>query len=93
MAKTNVVIAAFLWMLVGIMIVPFLVREFRQPTNVVRQPTNEEGYNAQRVQSAAEANVEQKPPTDHAWEAPLTLLVPPTPQAPQIQQPPQRSVI
>jgi hypothetical protein len=73
MAKTKIVIAAFLWMLVGIMVVPFLVRElpflvrqFAQPTNVVRQPTNAEGYNAQRVQSAAVVNV----PTDHAWEAP-----------------------
>jgi hypothetical protein len=72
MAKT--VIAAALWMLVGIMVVPFLVqevpsflvrqsclvREFAQP--VVRQPTNAEGYNAQRTQSAANnVSSEQKP--------------------------------
>jgi hypothetical protein len=55
MAKT--VIAAFLWMLVGIMLGSFLERQTAQPTNVVRQPTNAEGYSAQRVQSAAAIKV------------------------------------
>ena len=73
MAK--VVIAAFLWLLVGIMVGSFLDREFAQPTNVVRK------IEGQRTQSAAavpsnppiprtspsrtdqkQANEEQKPP-------------------------------
>ena len=48
MAKT--VIAAFLRMLVGIMVGSFLYREFAQPTDV-----KIEGDNAQRTQSALEA--------------------------------------
>jgi hypothetical protein len=82
MAKTKVVLAAkvalaaALWMLVGVMVVP-LPLQFAQPTNVVRQPTNAEGYNAQRARAASV--VEQKPPTDHAWEvaAPVPQIVPP----------------
>jgi hypothetical protein len=49
-------IAAVLWMLVGIMVGSFLDREFAQPTDVVRKM---ESGNAQRTQSAA---AEQKPP-------------------------------
>jgi hypothetical protein len=61
MAKT--VIAAFLWMLVGVMVGSFLERQVAQPT-VRKIETDQQKANV----------LEQKPPTDHAWEAPPTLL-------------------
>src|SRR5262249_16564819 len=42
---------------------------------------------------ANEVSLEQKPPTDHAWEAPPSLLVPEPPPTPAPPSPPKTAVV